>query len=127
MAAPQTINLLEADIQMGQAYSYVVGMQDSYLVGLITPDDWDDPALVTVQVSAEGDNYYDLYDRDGDEFAFNIVPNVMISVDQNEWMMAKYIRLRSGRHDDEVVQSKMRRFFLVTRVTIASTVVADEP
>lgn len=119
------LNVLEADIPAGQAYSNVVGLTDNFVVGLITPDGWDEPALASVLVSINGDNYYDLYDNHGNEFGFNIVPNVIVNVDPNLLMMAKYIRLRSGRHDHELVQTRTRRFFVITRQTLA--LAADVP
>jgi hypothetical protein len=121
MPAPQVINVLQATIDSGAGYSNVVGLLDGYVVGLITPDGWDEPADVSLMVSADGDNFYSLYDSNGLEFSFNIVPTVMINVDPNLLMMAKYIRLHSGRSGNELVQKKTRRFYIVVRTTISAT------
>lgn len=106
-------------IDAGQSYSAVVSLGGAYVVGLITPDGWT-PAVVTVMVSAEGDNYWDLFDGKGGEFVFNITPGTMINVDPNLLMMAAHLRLRSGRRDAEVPQEHTRRFYLVTRNSIAA-------
>jgi hypothetical protein len=120
LAKPPTIDVLNGPvIDAGQAYSAVVSLEGAYVVGLITPDDWT-PSVATVQVSAEGDNYYDLFDGKGVEFIFNVVPGTMINVDPNLLMMAAHIRLRSGRRNAEVLQESVRRFYLVTKQNISA-------
>jgi hypothetical protein len=104
----------------GQAYSAVLSLAGSYVVGLITPDEWT-PAVVSVLVSTEGDNYYDLFDGKGNEFSFNVVPGTMINVDPNLLMMAAHLRFRSGRRSAEVLQEHDRRFYLVTKQSIAAS------
>ena len=75
-------------IQAGQYQSDVLAIQDYFIVGLGTPPEWT-PATASVIVSAEGDNFYDLYDGAGREFVFNVVlPGTMIRVDPHLLMCA---------------------------------------
>jgi hypothetical protein len=114
----QPIGSLPCLIDMGGSYSHVVALAGYYVVGLITPSEWD-AAPVTVQVSVEGDNYYDLFNGVGGEFTFNVTPDIMINVDPNLLMMANFLRLRSGTRGLEVPQTKERRFYVVVKGTIA--------
>jgi hypothetical protein len=104
----------------GDTYSEVVSLSGGFVVGLITPDEWD-RAAVTVQVSVDGDNYYDLFDGIGAEFTFNVIPGIMINVDPNRLMMANYLNLRSGTRALAVPQTRERLFYIVVRNTIAIT------
>ncbi len=100
-------------IQAGQFQSDVLAIQDYYIVGLATPDDWS-PGLVSVIVSPDGDNYFDLFDGAGREFVFNITgPGSMIYVDPHRLLSAAFVRLRSGTRDHPVTQEETRRFFMV--------------
>ena len=68
-AKPQAITKLNGPIiEAGQAWSAVISLNGAYVVGLITPDEWT-PAPLSIMVSVEGDNYYDLFDGKGNEFS----------------------------------------------------------
>jgi hypothetical protein len=124
MPAPQIEVLNGPNIDAGSAESNVIGLEGRFIVGLITPLDWDS-AVATIMISGEGDNYYDLFDARGNEFVFNITPGVMIYVDHEIFLMAKYIRLRSGTRAKPVEQSAVRRFSLVVSGTVSSTAIED--
>jgi hypothetical protein len=124
MAAPQ-ISTLNATINANEAYTNVVDLTASFVVGLIMPDDWDN-AVASIVVSADGDNYYDLFDPRGGEFTFNVIKGAMIFVDHEVFLMAKYMKLRSGTRDNEIPQSVLRRFTFILTGTVSS-IATKEP
>jgi len=122
MPQPLPIDVLNGPtIPSGSAFSDVIAVGSSFIVGLVTPEEWT-PAVVTVLVSADGDNFFDLIDPFGQPFLFNAVPASMINVDHEHFLMAAFIRLRSGTRDKPVEQEATRRFFLVVRETVALVV-----
>jgi hypothetical protein len=96
----------------GASESDVLAIGTDYIVGLICPADWT-PAVVSVLISAQGDNYLDLFDGKGEEFIFNVTPGVAIAVDPYILLMAAYIRLRSGTRKNPVPQEAERRFYMI--------------
>ena len=113
-------------IRAGQHLSDVLAITDQFIVGLVTPAAWT-PARVTVQVSPQGDNYYDLFDGAGNEFAFSVIqPNTMIYVNAHRLMSAAFIRFRSGTRNAPVVQPITRNFFLIGAGKIALASSDDE-
>src|SRR5580765_7447592 len=96
-------------IGAGMTESAVLALGMDFIVGLITPEDWT-PAVVSVIVSPQGDNYYDLFDFVGREIVFNIVPNTFLSINPDILIGAAFIKLRSGTRASPVEQLAVRRF-----------------
>jgi hypothetical protein len=121
--AQVTLSKLPATIAAGQFLSNAVELATNFVVGIIMPDNWT-PARVTILVSVEGLNYYELHNfsagesTSASEFKFNVTPNAMIAVDPNTMLMAKYVKLRSGTTDEPVAQEEARTFTIVTINTI---------
>jgi hypothetical protein len=107
-------------IAAGASESDVQAIGDDFIVGLVCPDAWT-PAVGTLLVSVQGDNYLDLFDGKGEEFVFNITPGTVIAVDPHILLMAAYVRLRSGTRDNPVPQEAMRRFYLIGTSKLALT------
>jgi hypothetical protein len=113
------INSLPAFIGYGSSLSTVVDTGDDLVVGLIIPDVWTS-ARVSIQVSTDGALFHDLFDFDlGDrtsasEVVFNVTLGVMVAIDPNTLLMARYIKLRSGTRDEPVDQAETCSFGVVT-------------
>ena len=43
----------------------------------------------------------------------------MLAVDQDKFMMVKFLRLRSGTRDNEVLQQAERKFYTIVRQNLA--------
>ena len=99
-------------IEAGHEESAVMALGMDFIVGLITPEEWT-PAVVSVIVSPQGDNYYDLFDNVGREITFNVTPNTFLSLDPDTLLGAAFLKLRSGTRASPVVQEAVRRFLLV--------------
>lgn len=86
------------------------------VVGIIMPDDWT-PAIVTLEGSADGISFYEIYDGTAArELAFNVSPGTMVSINPDRLRCCKAIRLRSGTRDQVVPQDTAREFFIVVEV-----------
>ena len=105
-------------IDAGATVSDVQALGTDYICGLICPEDWT-PAVVSVLISAQGDNYFDLFDGKGSEFIFNVTPGTVMAVDPYLLLCAAYIRLRSGTRDNPVSQTGERRFYMIGTTKLA--------
>jgi hypothetical protein len=119
MAKPGLNVLQGPTIDAGTAESNVLGVGTDFVVGLIAPDDWT-PAVVSVMLSPQGDNYYDVFDITGRELVFNITPGAMIQINPDSLLPAAYLRLRSGTRDKPVNQTAMRRFQTICIASVSS-------
>jgi hypothetical protein len=129
----KTINKLPAYIGFGTSLSTVVDAGSDLVVGLVMPDVWT-PAHVSVQVSVEGVEFRDLFAVDletrtsASEIVFNVTPGVVVAIDPNHMLMARYIKLRSGTRDEPVDQAATCMFTVITVDTTATqTLPAEEP
>jgi hypothetical protein len=84
------------------------------VVGLIMPSDWT-PAAVSIEGSADGTNFYPMYDgRGGALLSFVVPPGAMVAIDPNRMRCCKAFRLLSGTRAKLVPQGVAREFFVVT-------------
>ena len=113
------INVLPVYIGYDASLSDAVDTGGNYVVGLIMPDVWS-AARVSIQVSADNVKFCDLFDFDLDnrtsasEVVFNVTPGVMVAIDPNTLLMARYIKLRSGTRHAPVSQAATCMFELIT-------------
>jgi hypothetical protein len=89
------------------------------------PDVWT-PARVSVQISIEGVEFRDLFAVDletgtsASEVVFNVTPKVVVAVNPNTMLMARFIKLRSGTRDEPVNQQETCAFYVITVDTAAA-------
>jgi hypothetical protein len=85
------------------------------IVGMIMPAAWT-PAVVTVQASADGTNFYDLYDgMTAKELSFNIKPNSYVAIGQGRLLGCTQIKLRSGTSALPVMQNLACQFGVIVQ------------
>jgi hypothetical protein len=101
-------------IRGGETLSDVVDLTGATaVVGVVMPPEWT-AALVTVQGSPDGVFFHDLHDGvTGIELAFNARPGSLVMLNPNRMRSCVAIRLRSGTHDQPVVQELTRQFGIV--------------
>jgi hypothetical protein len=110
---------LTATINAGQSLSNAVNTGGNYVVGLIMPAAWTN-AHVSILISTDNLTFHDLFRfRAGEgtslgEFKFNVRPGVIVAVDPDSTLMARYIKLRSGTRDEPVPQEAARVFTVIT-------------
>jgi len=90
----------------------VLGITGKTVVGLVAPDESWRPAVVTLQGSPDGVNFYDLYDGvTGQELSFNVVPHTMVMINPNRMRSCQAVILRSGTRAAPVPQTGGVRIF----------------
>jgi hypothetical protein len=85
------------------------------IIGLIMPATWT-PAVVTVQGSTDGVNFYDLYDGvTAKELSFNLKPGSMAAIVANRMCCFTSIKLRSGTSVLPVTQNLACQFGVIVQ------------
>jgi hypothetical protein len=85
------------------------------IIGIIMPPAWT-AAVVTMQGSSDGINFYDVYDGvTAKEFAFNLKPNSMAPITSNRMCCFTSIKLRSGTSALPVMQNLACQFGVIVQ------------
>lgn len=87
----------------------------SLLLAVITPPGWD-PAPLTIQWSFDNTTFYDVFDREGRELSFTIIPNSLLII-QSPYtpQTIPFLKFRSGPRSSPIHQSADRVFQLLTQ------------
>jgi hypothetical protein len=86
------------------------------VVGLIMPPAWT-PAVVTIEGSADGANFYVMYDGMGSTLlAFTVPPNTIIAIRPDRLRCCKALRLISGDRTNLIPQVVAREFGLIVEL-----------
>jgi hypothetical protein len=92
----------------------------SAVVGLIMPPAWT-PAIVTIEGSPNGADFYTMYDgMSTDLLKFSVPPGMLIAINPNRMRCCKALRLISGTRDSLVPQGDPREFGLVVEMATAA-------
>lgn len=84
------------------------------VVGVIMPTSFHS-TVVSVQISPDGTNFYDLCNEpQGTEAVFNVHPGSIVAINPDRLKCCAAIKLRSGTHDQPVVQTSACTFGIVT-------------
>jgi hypothetical protein len=85
------------------------------VVGLIMPSVWT-AANATVQVSADGVTFYDLYEgMPAKETMFNVRPGVIEAIDPDRLLCCMALKIRSGTGASPVPQKAVCQFGVVVQ------------
>ena len=86
------------------------------VIGIIMPPAWT-PAAVTVEGSANGVDFYPMYEgRDAAIMSFKVPPGAIIAVNPNHLRCCKAIRLISGIPGEPIPQGEPREFMLIVEM-----------
>ena len=99
-------------IQAGEALSDPVDCSSGFIVRLTMPqkpDGWT-PANLTFQISTDGDWFNDLYNHQGEEIMIPMVLGAAVIVPPDLFKSAVFLKIRSGRSSDPIVQDGARTF-----------------
>jgi hypothetical protein len=101
-------------IANGASLSSAVNIGSKTVLGVVMPAAWT-TANLTFQVSYDGTNYANLYDKDGTEYTVTAAASRHIYVEPAQWVGVKYIKVRSGTSGTPVNQGADRSVVLVVR------------
>ena len=80
------------------------------LVGILMPPAWDGDIL-TFQWSFDGATYYDVFDRDGKEVWFSVVPSTVVAAaTAYSFYVMPWMKFRSGPRSGPIPQTADRTF-----------------
>lgn len=99
-------------IASGASLSGAADFGDRRLGAIIMPASWT-AAAMTIQVSVDGTNYYNLYDQDGVEFSMSADASRTIVIDPSYFGLIRYVKVRSGTAGVPVNQGADRILVLV--------------
>lgn len=102
MSAPFPISQPTATILDGESLSNAVSIGHGRLVGIVVPASWT-TAVITFQGSADGTNFYDMYDSQGAEITCQAASSVYITID--DAAVGPWLKLRSGTTGSPTTQS----------------------
>jgi hypothetical protein len=102
MAAGRFINKT-ATILAGQSLSSVLDCTSGGPAFIHMPLDWTS-AMLSFQVSPDGVNFNDLFDRTAAELAINILGGTSLNLDQTVWKPVLYLKMRSGVRNNPISQ-----------------------
>jgi hypothetical protein len=86
------------------------------IIGIIMPAGWAPAVVVSVQGSADGVNFYDLYDGvTAKELSFNVKQNSMVAISPNRLCCCTAIKLRSGTTSSPVMQPIACQFSIIVQ------------
>jgi len=105
-------------IKSGQFVSDAIDLGTDFVVGLIMPNEWT-PASVSIVVSIDGVDFYDLHEYNGSEVLFNVEPRCAVNIDPNRLMLARFLKLRSGLKYTPVIQESDRVFKIIGTMQLA--------
>jgi hypothetical protein len=94
-------------IPAGQALSDAVSSGNRGLLGYLLPPAWD-PAVLTLQGSLDGANFFDVFDSFGTEIVFTVAANRLILPEVRLPFGFPFIRVRSGTAASPVNQTAQR-------------------
>lgn len=101
-------------IAEGGSLSTGVDLKGATIVGIVMPAAWTTGNL-TMQASADGEDYNDVYDRYGTETNIPVAANRHVNLSPAELTSMRYVKLRSGTSGTPVNQAAARTIILVVR------------
>lgn len=113
------LNVHPLIIPAGAFVSDAIDLGTDFVVGLIMPNEWTTPASVSIVVSQDGIDFYDLHEPSGAEVLFNVEPRVIVNIDPNRFLLARFLKLRSGLKFSPVAQEEDRQFKIISTMQLA--------
>jgi hypothetical protein len=116
-----------ATIAAGQSLSTSVDCRNGAPVLLFMPMAWTS-ARISYQLSNDGTNFWDLFDRTSREIAVNVRAGTVVRFNP-EWTdsaLGCWIKIRSGSCDGPIVAQESSRVFTILINTSAQALQAEE-
>lgn len=113
--APAGVTIVPCTIAANTYLSTIASFKPgSTPVMLTMPSGWEPSVILTIQISVDGTNFFDLMNPDGTPLKGIVHPGAAILL-QNIIGWAQYARLRSGPYDAPVPQLQDRVFQFMTQ------------
>lgn len=106
-----TVVLQGPTIAAGASMSSILNVQSGGIYRVIMPPLWTG-AVITFCISYNGTDFYDAYDRGGNEIVMRCIPMSMIPIGEYLFYIHS-VKIRSGTHSEPVIQKEQRMFQVV--------------
>ena len=106
---------LTVTIANGESLSSSVTLDRRPILAILTPSGWDD-AVMTFQVSLDGQTYYELVEEDGSAASLAVEAGTMLRTDNlDQWAGYSHMKVRSGTSGSAVAQTGAKVVTIVVR------------
>jgi hypothetical protein len=109
-----------ATILAGQSLSSTIDCSTGAPIMIHMSDQWT-PSRLSFQVSPDGTNFYDLFDRDTLEMVLNVVAGTSVALEPG-LAPVSYLKVRSGSREHPVTQEADRQIVITIDTSSAAAV-----
>jgi hypothetical protein len=96
-------------IAAGESLSSALDCSQGNAIAVAIPATWKS-ALLTFQLSPDGQFFGDLFDRSAKEVAVNVMPGTVVQIDPDSRLGSAWVKFRSGSRHGPVVQTEQQDF-----------------
>jgi hypothetical protein len=105
-------------ISAGLALSNALNVSSGGIYRIVMPKQWTDPASITFQLSYDGVDFYDVFDRDGGEVIMKCVPMSVVPIGEYLFYIHS-VKIRSGTRRSPIIQLQDAAFKIVLETKTA--------
>jgi len=117
-------------ISKGKSLSNILNVTSGGIYRVVMPPLWTKAAVITFQLSYDGVDFYNVYDRSGEETAMRCIQQSVVPIGEYLFYIHS-LKIRSGTHREPVVQEEDRVFKVVletkTRYEVAQEHAEPQP
>jgi hypothetical protein len=104
-----TTAMASATIAAGESISTALDLSAGPPVAIYIPPTWKS-AILTFQISGDGQFFGDLFDKFAKEISVNVEPGTVVQMDPANNRGAAYMKFRSGSRDSPTIQNVQQVF-----------------
>ena len=108
--AQEEITVVSATITAGESLSSIIDCNHKTILAILMPQEWT-PANLSVQISPDGETFYDLFGEHGGEVSINVTPGTAVTGLAH--LPVIMLRFRSGMRAAPVIQEAERTFSIM--------------
>lgn len=106
--------VFQAAIPLNGTLSSIVTLGPYRLLGIHMPGQWG-TAVLTFQASWDGDNFFNVYTKTGDELVYTVDANRWIVCDPVDFVGIPFLKIRSGTNGSPAGQNPAVTFNLIAQ------------
>ena len=112
-------------IAAGESLSAPLNVSSGGVYRIVMPVVWTDNAPISCQLSYNGIDFYNVYDREGDEVIMRCVQQSVVPIGEYLFYIHS-VKIRSGTFRQPVTQDEARTFGIVLETKTALNEVKDQ-
>jgi hypothetical protein len=96
-------------IAAGESLSSALDCSQGNAIAVFIPDTWKS-ALLTFQLSPDGQFFGDLFDKSAREIAVNVIAGTVVQIDPDSRLGSAFVKFRSGSRNGPMIQTEQQVF-----------------